>query len=225
MSVAERGMGFGLKAIRGIAGLEVMDRVGLRAPAERALYRASRNGFRGASAASRTFTAASRLGRAARPATAQRRDLFDLTPDDEQQMLRAAMREFAAGELRPAASAADEACAAPEALVAQSAELGLAMLGVPEELDGAAERALGGDRGARHRGARPRRHGPGRRHARPRRGQHRARAVGRRRPAGGLPARVRRRRGPPAAALALLEPRPLFDPFALRTTRAQGGEG
>ena len=52
-------------------------------------------------------------------------------------MMRAAMADFAAGELRPAAQAADAACAAPGGLLAQSAELGLATLGVPEELDGA----------------------------------------------------------------------------------------
>jgi alkylation response protein AidB-like acyl-CoA dehydrogenase len=217
-------MGLGLKAIRGIAGLEVIDRVGLRAPAERALYRASRNGFRGASAASRTFAAASRLGRPARPSTAPRRDLFDLTPDDEQQMLRAAMREFAAGELRPAAPAADEACAAPDALLAQSAELGLAMLGVPEELDGAAgERsavtgvlvaeALGhGDMGLAAATLAP---------------AAVSTALGlwgeADQQATYLPAFVGDE--PPAAALALLEPRPLFDPFALRTTARKTGDG
>ena len=141
MSAGDVGMGLGLKALRHLAGLGVIDRVGLRGPAERALFRASRTGFRGAAAASRTFAAATRLARPARPATARGRDLFDITPDDEQQMMRAAMTEFAAAELRPAAQAADTACAAPGALLAQSAELGLATLGVPEELDGAAASA------------------------------------------------------------------------------------
>ena len=55
MSAGDVGMGLGLKALRHLAGLGVIDRVGLRGPAERALFRASRTGFRGAAAASRTF--------------------------------------------------------------------------------------------------------------------------------------------------------------------------
>jgi alkylation response protein AidB-like acyl-CoA dehydrogenase len=217
-------MGLGLRAIRGLAGMEVIDRVGLREPAERALYRVSRNGFRGATAASRTFAAATKLGRPARPRTGSRGNLFDLTPDDEQQMLREAMRDFAAGELRPAALAADAACAAPDALLAQSAELGLSMLGVPEELDGAAgERsavtgvlvaeALGhGDMGLAVAALAP---------------GAVSTALGlwgdADQQSAYLPAFVGE--DVPAAALAVLEPRPLFDPFALQTRarRVDGG--
>ena len=216
MNVAERGMGFGLRALRRLASADAVDRLGLRPAAERALYRASRNGFRGAAAASRTFAAATKRTRPARPAGAPRRDLFDLTPDDEQEMMRGAMRELAAAELRPAAQAADEACAAPDELLAQTAELGLGMLGVPEELGGAAsersavtavliaEALAHGDMGVAAAALAP------------------AAVTG----ALGLWGDADQQAtylppfagdDPPGAALALLEPRPAFDPFTLQT--------
>ena len=51
-------------------------------------------------------------------------------------MLRESVREFARAELRPAARAADEACWTPRELLGQAGELGLTMVGVPEELGG-----------------------------------------------------------------------------------------
>jgi hypothetical protein len=129
-------MGLGLKALTRIAGSELLDRVGARRPFERALYHATRNGFRSAGAASRTFRAATKLARPARQPRVRSTGLFDLTPDEEQQMLQEAVRSFAAERVRPAAAAADEACAAPPELLAQAVELGAAVLGVPEELGG-----------------------------------------------------------------------------------------
>jgi alkylation response protein AidB-like acyl-CoA dehydrogenase len=137
MSVAERSMGLGLRALGRIAGSGLIDRLGARKPAERALYRATRDGFRVASASGRTFKAAQRKGQPARLKPAADKGLFDLTPSDEQQMVQESFRAFAAERLRPAALAADAACAAPPELLAQVGELGLTMLGVPEELGGA----------------------------------------------------------------------------------------
>jgi alkylation response protein AidB-like acyl-CoA dehydrogenase len=137
MSVADRSMGLGLRALNSLAGSALVERAGLRKPAARLLYRASRDGVRAAGAAGRTFTAVTQLGRPARLKTASPRGVFDLTPDDEQQMLRDTFREFGQGELRPVAQQADTDCAAPEELIAQAAELGLTTLGVPEALGGA----------------------------------------------------------------------------------------
>jgi hypothetical protein len=137
MSVAERSMAFGLRALNNLAGSELVERAGLRKPAERLVYRFSRDGVRAAGAAGRTFTAVTRLGRPARLKSTSPSGVFDLTPDDEQQMLRDTFKEFGAGELRPIAQQADADCAAPDELIAQAAELGLTMLGVPEELGGA----------------------------------------------------------------------------------------
>src|SRR4051795_1854606 len=224
MNVADRSMGLGLRALNGLAGLDVIDRLGLRKPAERLLFTSSRNGFRAAGAAGRTFSAATRLGRPARLSPASTSGLFDLTPDDEQQLLRETFSEFGREELRPIAQRADAACAAPPELLAQAAELGLTMLGVPEELGGAvtersavttvlvAEALAHGDMGLATAILAPA-------------------AVSSALSLWGdadqqstyLPPFVAD--DVPAAALALLEPRPLFDPFALETVARPSSAG
>src|SRR3546814_4906882 len=112
MSVVNRVMGLGLRAINRVAGSPLLDRLHLRKPAEQALYHGARIGFRSGAAAARAFKATQKLTQAARPARVDGGGLFDLTPSDEQQMLQEAARRFAADELRPAPAAADAACAA-----------------------------------------------------------------------------------------------------------------
>ena len=139
-------------------------------------------------------------------------------------MLRESVRDFALAKLRPAAQAADEACATPGELLGQANELGLAMVGVPEELGGAvaersavttvlmAEALAQGDMGI---------------------------AVACLAPAGVstalslwgdadqqatyLPEFVGD--NAPAAAVAIVEPRPLFNPFELQTQARRAGDG
>ncbi len=137
MSTAERSMGLGLRALTRLAGLDLVDRVGLRKPLERVVYRGTRGGFRALGAATRSFSSAAKLAQPARQSHARASDLFDLTPSEEQQMLSDAVGAFAADQVRPAALAADRACATPPELLSQAAELGVSMLGVPEELGGA----------------------------------------------------------------------------------------
>ncbi len=140
--LTERGMAVGLRALNRLASNPLIDRFGLRDSAERVLHEASKATVRTATRAGRTFAATQKLSKPARQPRVGRSDLFDLTPDDEQQMLRESVRDFALAKLRPAAEAADEACAAPDELLAQANELGLTMVGVPEELGGAvAERS------------------------------------------------------------------------------------
>ncbi|MEA2294680.1 MAG: hypothetical protein QOE86_2319 [Solirubrobacteraceae bacterium] len=225
MSVADRSMGLGLRALNGFASLDVIDRLGLRKPAERLIFSSSRNGFRAAGAAGRTFSAATRLGRPARLSPASTSGLFDLTPDDEQQMLRETFSEFGREELRPIAQKADAACAAPPELLAQAAELGLTMLGVPDELGGAvsersavttvlvAEALAYGDMGLAAAILAP----AGVSTALSLWGDADQQATY-------LPAFVGEE-APPAAALALLEPGALFDPFALKTTAREADGG
>lgn len=223
-TVAERSMGLGLKAIRQIAGLEVIDKVGLRGPAERALYSVTKNGMGAVATAGRTFTTVTGNGSADRPRPANPKGLFDLTPDEDQQMIVEAMKEFAAAELRPVALAADTACAAPAELLASASELGLATLGVPEDLGGSAaeksavtgvlvgEALAHGDLGLAvatlSTGAVPTALGLW--------GDADQQATY-------LPAFT----GDEVAvsALAILEPRPLFDPFALQTTARRTADG
>jgi alkylation response protein AidB-like acyl-CoA dehydrogenase len=220
MSVVNRVMGLGLRAINRVAGAPLLDRLRLRRPAEQALYHGARIGFRSAAAAARGFKATQKLVQPARPARAGGDGLFDLTPSDEQQMLQDAARRFAADELRPAAAAADTACAAEPALLAGASELGLGVMNIPEALGGAgnersavtntlvAEALAHGDMGLALACLAPS-------------------AVSNALVLWGdesqqaqyLPAFVAEHA--PVAALAIHEPQALFDPFALRTTAAR----
>ena len=217
-------MAVSLRALNRLAASGLIDRFGLRAPTERLLHGTAKTTMRTAARAGRTFAAAQKLTRPARQPPAPPSDLFDLRPTDDQRMLRDSVRAFALHELRPAAQAADEAGATPPELLAQAGELGLTMVGVPEPLGGAvAERAAvtsvliaealgGGDMGI---------------------------AVACLAPAGVstalglwgdadqqatyLPELVGE--DVPAAAVAVLEPRVLFDPLALdsKARRSNGG--
>jgi alkylation response protein AidB-like acyl-CoA dehydrogenase len=217
-------MAAGLRALNRVAASELLDRLGIRGQTERFLHGASKTTMQTAARAGRTFAAAQKLSRPARQPRARASDLFDLTPSDEQQMLRESVRDFALARLRPAAEGADAEAAAPAALLSQANELGLTMVGVPAELGGAVEErsavtsvlmseALAlGDMGI---------------------------AVACLAPAGVstalglwgdadqqatyLPEFVGE--NVPAAALAVLEPQPLFDPFRLRTRARESGGG
>jgi len=139
MNLTEQGTQAGLRALNRLAGSELLDRVGLRDATERLVHRGTRNGFRAANAAGRRFAAAQKLSGPARQKRGKRPTSFDLEPTDEQKMMIEAFGDFASTRLRPAAQQADADCAAPAELLAQSAELGIAVLGVPEELGGAVE--------------------------------------------------------------------------------------
>src|SRR5580704_1856458 len=222
-TAAERSMGLGLRALNWVAGSQLIDRVGARKGLERALFRGTRGGFRTVGAASRAFTAVSKLSTPARQSTSRSSGLFDLTPDDEQQMLREAVGAFAAEQLRPAALAADEACSTPPELLVQAGELGVSMLGVPEAVGGVmseqsaltsvlvSEALAHGDMSIAFAALAP---------------GAVATALGlwgdADQQASYLPAFTSDEA--PAAALALLEPRALFDPLSL-STRARREEG
>jgi alkylation response protein AidB-like acyl-CoA dehydrogenase len=136
-NLSDRSMAIGLRALNRFAGSSVVDRLGLRDQTERFLYSASRTTMRTAASAGRTFAAAQKLAKPARQPTKPPDGLFDLTPNDEQRMLSESVRDFALERLRPAAVDADAACLASPELLTQSDDLGLTMIGVPEELGGA----------------------------------------------------------------------------------------
>ena len=79
----------------------------------------------------------SSLSKPARQPADPARDLFDLAPDDEQQMLRESVRDFALAESAPGRRRRPTRLRRPAELLAQANELGLTMVGVPEELGGA----------------------------------------------------------------------------------------
>ena len=225
-NIAERSMAVGLRALNRVASSDAIDRLGLRDPAVRLLHGVTRNGARTAASAGRTFAAAQRLTRPARQPRRMGgdRSLFDLQPSDEQEMLRDSVREFAIDRLRPRAQDADATCATPPELLSQANELGLTMVGVPQELGGAVEErsatttvlmseALArGDMGIAVACLAPA-------------------AVSTaislwgdaQQQATYLPEFVGE--NVPSAALAVMEPQPLFDPFDLRTTARPSGGG
>ncbi len=133
-------IGYAVAALNRLARSDLLDRVGLRKQAEQTVFTVTRGGFRTASTAGRAFARAGSRGRAGtRAPDAPRPGVFDLTPTDDEQMLVDVVTEFATEVLRPAAADADTACAAPEEVLASSVEIGLPILGVPESLGGISE--------------------------------------------------------------------------------------
>ena len=187
------------------------------------VFQGTKNGFRTATAAGRAFKATQKLGKPARQSAGKSRSLFDLTPDDEQQMFQEAVRDFAEAKVRPAAQDADAKRETPAELLAQTSELGVNMLGIPEELGGVmqeqaattsalvGEALAHGDMGIAYAALAP---------------GAVATAIGHwgsaEQQATYLPAFAGE--DAPAAALALLEPRPLFDPLNLETTARRDGD-
>ncbi len=130
-------IGFAVSMLNRLAGTEVLDRLGLRKQTERAVFETTRAGFRTLGKVGRTFGRKGRPGGSAvRVPSSAEKGLFDLTPTEDEQMLVDVVGELAVEVLRPAAEEADEACAAPEEALRASLEVGLPILGVPEELEG-----------------------------------------------------------------------------------------
>ncbi len=222
--IADRGMGLSLKALNRLAGSDLLDRMKIRKQVERLVFRTTKNGFRTATVAGRTFKSVQQIGKPARQAKGRSKGLFDVSPDDEQQMFQEAGRSFAEEKIRPAALEADDACATPKELLEATAELGVNMLGVPEELGGVmqeqaavtsvliGEALAHGDLGIAYAALAP---------------GAVATAIGHwgsaEQQSTYLPPFTSE--DVPAAALAILEPRPLFDPLSLETrAKREGGE-
>ncbi|WSJ14979.1 acyl-CoA dehydrogenase family protein [Nocardia sp. NBC_01327] len=133
-------MGAAMRVMTTITGSELAEKYNLRKPIERITYEGTKTGFRTLGAATRVFEKVAGGGAPKRlPANESRKkDYFDLTPTDEQQMIVETVREFAGEILRPAAYDADNAAKAPRDLLERASELGITLINVPEELEGAA---------------------------------------------------------------------------------------
>jgi alkylation response protein AidB-like acyl-CoA dehydrogenase len=217
-------MGIGLAVLNRIASSPTIDKLKLRKTTEKAVYEGARSGFRVAGATGRAFRRVKGSGRPARLARTSDSGVFDLSPTDDQEMIVGVIREFAAEVLRPGASEAEDVNDTPKEVLGQTSEFGLTLLNIPESLGGlsedrsavtgvlVAEALAEGDMGQ---------------------------AVACLAPAAVataislwgsdeqqqtyLPAFA----GDdiPSAALAVAEPRALFDPFELATTATRTGEG
>lgn len=216
-------MGITLSLVRRFAGSEIVDRLGWRRPAERAMRRMVRDGFRAARAASKGIAT---MQRTLAPHRLERREapeLFDLTLTEEQKLIVESAQRFATERIAPHAHEADEREeTSPEVLDALS-ELGLALYAIPEALGGVgthrapttqmliAEHLARGDMGIALAALAPisvatalSSWGSGAQQAKY------------------LPTFVERR---VPSAIALLEPQPLFDPHVLKTRARSDGTG
>ncbi|NHN54219.1 acyl-CoA dehydrogenase [Calidifontibacter sp. DB0510] len=138
-SLVDRGQAYAMRLITAAGGLEAMKNPTLRARVEKVLYRGAKSGFKAQTAAGRAFAKKSGSGDPTRPAPTKPRREFNLTPTDDQQMIAEAARELADEVLRPAAAQADTDRTLPEEVASQAAAMGMTLLAVPAELGGVAE--------------------------------------------------------------------------------------
>ncbi|ORM25169.1 acyl-CoA dehydrogenase family protein [Williamsia sp. 1135] len=130
-------IGTAMRVLTTVTGSEFADKYKIREPLNRIAYEGTKTGFKTIGAANRAFASAQGGGKAKRLTTTPK-NYFNLFPDDEQKMIADTVREFATEILRPAAHDADAAATAPAEILTRSAELGITMINVPEEFDGAA---------------------------------------------------------------------------------------
>ncbi|GAB91263.1 acyl-CoA dehydrogenase family protein [Gordonia rhizosphera] len=131
-------IGTAMRVLTTVTGSEFAEKYKLREPLNRIAYQGTKTGFQTLGAANRAFRKAQGGSGQAKRLTTAPKDYFNLAPDDEQQMITDTVKEFAVEILRPAAHEADHNAAAPKEIRERSAELGITMINVPEEFDGAA---------------------------------------------------------------------------------------
>ncbi|MBJ7471947.1 MAG: acyl-CoA dehydrogenase family protein [Solirubrobacteraceae bacterium] len=129
-----------LRLVTKAGGLPVLQDAAMRKRVEKVLFVSTRQGLRTESVARKTFAKINTNGsKPARAKVAKPRAVFDLNPTEDQQMIQEAAGELAATVLRPAAQQADTDRQIPENVKDAAGELGLTLLGVPDELGGIAE--------------------------------------------------------------------------------------
>lgn len=132
-------MGIGLAVLNRIASSPTIDKLKLRKTTEKAVYQGAKSGFRVAGATGRTFKRVKSTGKPKRLARTSDSGVFDLEPTEDQQMIVGVIKEFAAEVLRPGAEAAESANDTPKEVLAQTSEFGLTLLNIPESLGGLSE--------------------------------------------------------------------------------------
>lgn len=139
-NMANKVQGMGLALITKIASSEMIDQLNLRTLIEKTLYQGSKTGFK-------TLAKSQVLLKKSNTATKdfdqqrltnQKKNLFDLSLSEEQQMSCDAMQQFATEVLRPLAHDADHQAQFPTALWSHVSDLGLNFFALPEALGGVA---------------------------------------------------------------------------------------
>ncbi|MFI5428646.1 acyl-CoA dehydrogenase family protein [Aeromicrobium sp. UC242_57] len=111
----------------------------LRKTTERAVYEGARGGFRVAGATSRAFKRVKGSGKPQRLNQPADAGVFDLEPTDDQQMIVGVIKEFSAEVLRPGAADAETSNDTAKEVLAQTSEFGLTLINIPEKLGGLSE--------------------------------------------------------------------------------------
>jgi alkylation response protein AidB-like acyl-CoA dehydrogenase len=203
-------MGGGLRVLNRLADSPLVERWGLEERAQQLVYEGAKRMAETAAKAARRL-APVRAGDRGRPETK-----FDLSLSEEQQLMRDTLRRFADEQMRSMARRADDDSAPPDDFLEAFDELGALAMAVPESLGGTAEPMSAvsqmlvaedlarGDMGLAYAALSP---------------SSFATAVARY----GDDAQRSRLipellEGGVTATVAVVEPQPLFDPFALRTT-------
>lgn len=127
--------GWGLKWASRLAGSAILNRLGLRKPAEKIAYASTRTGFQLAGALLKQ-----QAKKKSKAATGDNsKALFDLTLSEEQAMIRDTVHSYASDVLRNLASDANELMAPPQDYFTNLMDLGLNFFSVPEQMGGAAQ--------------------------------------------------------------------------------------
>ncbi|MEW4938659.1 acyl-CoA dehydrogenase family protein [Acinetobacter baumannii] len=130
-----KAQGLGLSLITKLAGSDVLDQLKLRKFLERSLYQGSKAGFRALSQTQKAFKP-KQIPQQRLPQ--QKKNLFDLSLTEEQQMTSEAMSQFAQEVLLGLAHDADQTAQFPESLWQYVEDLGLNYYALPEALGGVA---------------------------------------------------------------------------------------
>ncbi|NNK09677.1 MAG: acyl-CoA dehydrogenase [Myxococcales bacterium] len=209
-------MGSSLRVLNRIADSPLVERLGLEDRAQKLVYEGAKRAAETAAKAAKRFSS---KRPSERPRSSRK---FDLTLTEEQQLMRDTLRRFADDVMRPAARGSDEDSSTPDGFLEAFGELGAIAMSVPEALGGAAERVSAvsqmlivedlarGDMGLAYAALSPLSFV----NALVQWGSEAQRASL-------LPSLLEGETS--AAALAVLEPHPLFDPGALRTTAKRRG--
>lgn len=138
-SLLDRGQRAGLRLITKAGSLPILQNEEVRRRVEWLLQHSAASGFRAQAAVGRAFARRKGGGSPTRTVPRSPRRLFDLTPTEDQAMLQAAAREFADEVIRPAGKQSDVDRAVPTEVRDAAIAMGLGLIGVPAELDGIAE--------------------------------------------------------------------------------------
>jgi len=126
-----------LRLLTTIGAADLTERLGLVEPGRRFIYESAKAVTKAAKGAAGMLS--SKMGEPARLSARAEPVLFDLTPTEEQELLVDTVRQFAEGVIRPAAAEADRAALPPSEILERAHELALPALAIPESLGGAAD--------------------------------------------------------------------------------------